>query len=252
MNDLSAAGSDLNFEPIRSQRAFEEIATQIRSLISSGKLKPGDRLPAERDLSAQFDVSRNTLREALRSLEIAGLLELRKGSAGGAFIRPGSPDVIVNGLRDLYDLGAITPRQLTEARIWIEAMVVRVACERATDEDIVALEENIGSVAMAHKAGDEAARAAGNVRFHSLLGQATHNPILAIVMDGIMEVMHQFMTVLGPQHYSTVLPSRRRLVGFIKARDGDAAEAEMTRHLERIHRSYLSKLDQMKGAAGNK
>jgi GntR family transcriptional repressor for pyruvate dehydrogenase complex len=249
MNDIPAADTILSFHPISPQRAFEEIATQIRALISSGKLKPGDRLPPERQLSVQFDVSRNTLREALRSLEIAGLLELRKGSTGGAFVVPGNPDVIINGLRDLYYLGAISPKDLTDARIWIEAVVVRVACERATKADIAALEQNVAAVEQADKAGDGASRAKGNIQFHVLLGKATHNPILSIAMEGIMEIMGQFVKLQGPQGTPHVLPSRRRLLEYIRERNADAAEAEMTRHLKRVHRLYMSKLEKTKQPA---
>ena len=116
-----AVVSALGFAPIAPQRAFEDIAAQIRDLVAGGKLKPGDRLPAERDLSAKFNVSRNTLREALRALELSGMIELRKGASGGAFVLPGNSGVVVNGLRDLYHLGAITPEHLTEARISISA-----------------------------------------------------------------------------------------------------------------------------------
>ena len=137
------------FVPIAPQRAFEEIAAQIRELVAQGRLKPGDRLPPERELAVRFHVSRNTLREALRALELAGMIELRKGATGGAFVMPGSSGVIVNGLRDLYHLGAITPQHLTEARIWLSEIVVRVACERATDEDLRTLEDNVAAAARA-------------------------------------------------------------------------------------------------------
>jgi len=252
MSDPSSILGEADFQPILSQRAFEEIATQIRKFVSTGRLKPGDRLPAERELSTQFGVSRNTLREALRSLEIAGLIELRKGSTGGAFIQSGSPNVIVNGLRDLYHLGAISPKELTDARVWIEAVVVRIACQRATRDDIAALEQNVADAEAAAKKDDYLSRFYTNLRFHSLLGQATHNPILAIVMDGIMEITAQFITAAGPQKNAYVLPSRRRMMAHIKEGNADAAEAEMTHHLKRLHRFYLSKLLKPKRAVGTK
>ena len=74
---------------------------------------------------------------------------MRKGATGGAFVRPGSSGVIVNGLLDLYHLGAITPLQLTEARVWMSEIVVRIACERATDIDFEALDANIEASANA-------------------------------------------------------------------------------------------------------
>jgi DNA-binding FadR family transcriptional regulator len=231
--------SALGFAPIAPQRAFEEIATQIRDLVASGKLRPGDRLPAERDLSVKFNVSRNTLREALRALELSGMIELRKGATGGAFVLPGSSGVVVNGLRDLYHLGAITPQHLTEARIWLSAIVVRVACERLTEEDLLALERNVQAAAAAQKAGNFGARADLHREFHKLLAAATRNPILEITMEGVMEVMRQFVQGIGPSENPYTLPSRRRLLKHLRARDADAAVAEMSKFLERLQAQYL-------------
>lgn len=227
------------FAPIATQRAFEDIASQIRELVASGRLKPGDRLPAERDLSAKFNVSRNTLREALRALELSGMIELRKGAAGGAFVLPGSSGVVVNGLRDLYHLGAITPEHLTEARIWLSEVVVRVACERITDEDIQRLEDNVAAAARAQKAGNFDERARLHRQFHTMLAASTRNPIIEITMEAVMEVMRKFIERIGPSENPYTLPSRRRLIKHLRARDSQAAVAEMTRFLERLQARYM-------------
>jgi len=234
-----AAAISLGFEPIAPSRAFEEIAAQIRELVASGRLKPGDRLPAERDLSAKFKVSRNTLREALRALELSGMIELRKGAAGGAFVLPGSSGVVVNGLRDLYHLGAITPEHLTEARVWLSEIVVRVACERLTEQDLLALEENIALAAKADKAGNFQQRADLHREFHNLLAASTRNPIIQITMEGVMEVMREFVKAIGPSDNPYTLPSRRRLLKHLRARDADAAVAEMNKFLQRLQASYM-------------
>ena len=234
-----ASESSLGFEPIAPSRAFEEIAAQIRELVATGRLKPGDRLPAERDLSAKFKVSRNTLREALRALELSGMIELRKGAAGGAFVLPGSSGVVVNGLRDLYHLGAIKPEHLTEARVWLSDIVVRVACERLTEEDLQALEENVVLAAKATKAGNFQERADLHREFHNLLAVATRNPIIQITMEGVMEVMREFVKAIGPSDNTYTLPSRRRLLKHLRARDADAAVAEMNKFLERLQANYM-------------
>src|SRR5258708_6348803 len=148
----SRAPGRVEFRRIRTPRVFEEIADQIRKELSHRRLRAGDRLPPERALAAQFGVSRNTLREALRSLENAGLLSLRKGAAGGAFVRESTGDAIVTGLRDMFHLGAISAEHLTEARVMIESSAVRAACERATAEDIAALRANIAAAEGAARA----------------------------------------------------------------------------------------------------
>mgnify|MGYP001157866112 FL=1 len=166
------------FAAVAPARAADEIARQIRELVASGQIKPGDRLPSERDLAQRLHVSRNTLREALRALEHAGMIEMRKGAAGGAFVLPGDSGAIVTGLKDLYHLGAITPQQLTDARIWLSDVVVRVACQRATEEDFEQFEANVAASAQAQRAGDFGTRQRLNREFHVLLARATRNPII--------------------------------------------------------------------------
>ena len=235
-----APASALGFAPIAPQRAFEDIAAQIRELVASGKLKPGDRLPPERDLSAKFNVSRNTLREALRALELAGMIELRKGASGGAFVLPGNSGVVVNGLRDLYHLGAITPNHLTEARIWLSAIMVRVACERMTEEDLQALEDNVDAAARAHKVGNFEERARLHRGFHNILAASTRNPIIEITMEAVMEVMRKFIERIGPSENTYTLPSRRRLIKHLRERNADAAVKEMSKFLERLLANYMA------------
>lgn len=232
--------SPLEFAAIAPARAVDEIAAQVRDLIATGKLKPHDRLPSERDLSARLHVSRNTLREALRALEHAGIVEMRKGATGGAFVRPGSSGVIVNGLSDLYHLGAITPAQLTEARVWVSEMVVRIACERATEDDFAALDANIEASA---KAVDFDQRARHNREFHVILARATRNPIMVITMESIMAVFAHFIAKIGPSDNTFILPSRRRFMKHLRARDAVAAAAEMKKALARLQTKYMDQWD---------
>jgi DNA-binding FadR family transcriptional regulator len=190
-----------------------------------------------------FKVSRGTLREALRSLELAGMLELKKGVAGGAFVRSGDASVIRNGLIDLYHLGAITPLYLTEARIGISSVVVQVACQRITDDELAELDRNVELAAKAHEAGDFAERTRAHQLFHILLARSTHNPILVANMEGLMEIVRQFVLSIGPLDNINVLPSRRRLLKRLRERDSEGAIAEMRLSLERLHKQYMSLWD---------
>ena len=200
-----------------------------------GGCEPGDRLPPERVLAEQFGVSRNTLREALRSLENAGLLRLQKGATGGAFVRESTGDAIITGLRDMFHLGAIQPEHLTEARVMIESIAVRAACERATPEDIEALNANIASAA---KAAREKInfydQAAIHLDFHRIIARATKNPVMVIVMEALIDVMQHFIRAIGQKRNPWVLPSRRRFMKHFEAGDSDAAVKEMEQHLERL------------------
>jgi DNA-binding FadR family transcriptional regulator len=229
-----------DFRPVATRRAFEDIADQIRGMLASHALQAGDRLPAERQLAEQFRVSRNTLREALRSLEIAGLLELRKGATGGAFIREGGGDAAVAGLADLFRMGAIRPEHLTEARILIGTQVARIACARRTRSDLSAIEANVTEAEAATAAGDVRRRAAINYEFHRLLARATKNPVLIILTDALMEMTQHFVEAVGYMPNRYVMPSRRRLLAHIGERDGEAAAKEMESLLKRLQRFHLA------------
>lgn len=236
--------------PINPQRIFQEVANQLRRLISEGKLRPGDKLPPERELAKRFGVSRNTMREALRALELSGLIELRLGATGGAFVLPGSSNAVVAGMRDLYFLGAITPEHLTEARISISAAVIRMACERITDEEIAALEANVAAAERARKAGDFEERTRHHQAFHVLLARTTHNPVLIATTEGIMEITRQFVKAIGPTDEQTYThPSRKRLLKHLRARDAEKAVAEMSSALTKLHRSYMVKAAAPSGAS---
>jgi DNA-binding FadR family transcriptional regulator len=250
--DAQQADSPLpQFHAIRSPRAFEEIVEQIRAELAQGRLKVGNRLPAERLLAMQFGVSRNTLREALRSLEHAGLIRLQKGASGGAFICEGSGDVIANGLLDLYHVGSITPTQLTEARVWLESVIVREACRRASQEDIEMLEQNIAAAVEASKEDDFPRRARIHFEFHRMLARMTGNPIMVVMMDGLLAVLSRYVTSLGDRDNSFVIPSRKRFIKHLREGDAEAAVAEMESSLKRLQRSYLSQMkEELTGSAG--
>jgi DNA-binding FadR family transcriptional regulator len=234
--------ASFGIEPISPQRIYQEVANQLRRNISEGKLRPGDKLPPERNLAQMFGVSRNTMREALRALELSGLIELKLGSAGGAFVLPGSSNAVVNGMRDLYFLGAITPDHLTEARISVSAAVIRMACERMTEDDLAALEKTVALAAQMDKAGNFEERTKHHQAFHVLLAKATHNPVMLATTEGIMEITRQFVKAIGPTEDQTyTLPSRRRMLGHLRKRDAEKAVKEMTSALTKLHQGYMVK-----------
>lgn len=235
-----ASGSNAAFRRVQTARAFEDIADQIREELAQGRLRPGDRLPAERELAVQFGVSRNTLREALRSLEIAGLISLRKGALGGAFVNDTNDETVVTSIQDMFSLGAVTTEQITQARISIESAIIRAACEVHTAADLRKLRENLELAAEATRRNDFFARANIHLEFHLILARATRNPILIVVMEALIGIMRQFVYSIGSQQIADyVLPSRKRFMQFFEARKVDAAVAEMERHLRRVNRNYL-------------
>src|ERR1700709_1674718 len=114
MNQPDAVAMSFAFRPIEGGRASDGISLQIRSAMEAGALRAGMRLPAERALASQFGASRNTVREALRSLENSGVLELRRGAHAGAYIKQSNGRGVTTGLLDMYALGGLTAAQLTD------------------------------------------------------------------------------------------------------------------------------------------
>jgi GntR family transcriptional regulator, transcriptional repressor for pyruvate dehydrogenase complex len=230
------------FRKLRGARASDEIAAQIRSQLAAGKLPVGTRFPSERALAEQFGVSRNTLREALRSLEHAGLIRLKKGASGGAIVQDRSSDAIVSGLLDMYHLGGIRPSDLTQARIMYESIIIRLACANATPADIAALNANIEAADEARKSGDFGARIDLHIEFHRMLARIAGNPIMVAVMNGVLDIMTRFLRSIGPYDNTFVTPSRRRFMKHFAAANTDAAVAEMETLLKRLEKNYLSRV----------
>src|SRR6201996_355510 len=112
------------FSRVSVGRSSDLIVEQIRLLMRQGQLRPGDRLPPERDLCERFGVSRVTVREALRMLESSGLVEIRVGARGGAFVTAPSSDRVGEGLTDLLSLSVITTTDITEIRMVLETGIV--------------------------------------------------------------------------------------------------------------------------------
>lgn len=228
------------FQRVKAVRVSDEIAGQIRSMIAEGKLQVGSRLPSERVLAEQFGASRNTLREALRSLEHAGLIKLQTGVKGGAVITNGGSSAIGSTLMDMYHLGGIKPHHLTQARIMFESAIIRVACENATEADIAELEANIDAAEQARKAGNFKQRIELSLEFHRMLARFSDNPIFTAVMNGVLDIMAKFIASIPPYDDSFITPSRRRFLKHFAAKDADAAIAEMEKHLRRLEKSHLS------------
>lgn len=221
--------------PAVKRRAFEKICQNIRDELAAGKLRPGDKLPAERELAEQFGVGRSALREALRSLEIAGVIQLKKGVKGGAFVQSGDPTSLTRVMQDLVHLGAISLGDLTEARLLIQSGIVRLACERASAEDLEAIRRNIDATEEASRLGRHDERRNRIIEFYRLLALATHNEILTLLVDAITAILLRFLREVSDE-LPGLIAHRRRFFRYLEARDADKATRELENHLAKLHR----------------
>lgn len=223
------------FEPIPSRRAFEAVCDRIREQVADGRLKRGDKLPPERQLAEQLGVSRLAIREALRSLENAGLVVLQRGPKGGAFIQGGSDGKLTELMQDMLDLGTITLSDLTEARIFILDSVARLACERATPEDLDSIEENVRMNEVLLESGDREARTAHATEFYTRLAAATKNKVLMLVVRSLTDTLRAILQRIRVYPSKDLTRSRRRFMQALRERDADRAAMEMRSHLQKLH-----------------
>ncbi len=222
------------FRPVSAERVSQVIVDQIKLLMRQGKLTSGDRLPSERDLCQRFGVSRVTVREALRVLEATGLIEIRVGAHGGAFIASPTTKRLGEGLAGLMTLSSLTPGDVTEARTVIELGILPFVVERATESDIASLRRMVEE---GHDALDRNAYTMDlSAAFHVGVATSAHNPAI----ESLVQSFHGPM-LLSLRQARNVEPSMGRkgteehaaLVDAIEARDLEAAIQVTTTHLGR-------------------
>ncbi len=222
------------FSRVSVGRISEIIVDQIRLLMRQGQLKPGDRLPPERDLCERFGVSRVTVREALRMLESSGLVEIRVGARGGAFVTAPSSDRVGEGLADLLTLSVISASDVTEVRMILEAGIVPLVCERATEEDLLELEAICQRSESALAAGDYSMDM--SLEFHIRVAQATHNPAVVMLVEsfrGPILMSLQQAHEAAPEMGGLGTSEHEQFIEAVRRRDPDTASKIMREHLER-------------------
>jgi GntR family transcriptional repressor for pyruvate dehydrogenase complex len=184
------------FAPIKSPRRFEEVSNRIKKMIFEGVFKPGDKLPPEIEIAQQFNVGRQSIREALRILELSGFITIQKGGGGGAIIKDTISSTISELFLDAFQLEKITIEELTIARFEIEKIVLKYAIENADESDIEALQKNIRT--SREKIENNIPAVDENIRFHKLLARASKNHLFVIVVEAVTTAIRHFLSGLGP------------------------------------------------------
>jgi GntR family transcriptional regulator, transcriptional repressor for pyruvate dehydrogenase complex len=221
------------FAPVAVARASSAIAAQIREAILSGRIREGERLPPERDLADQFGVSRVTVRDALRGLEAMGLVEVRVGARGGAFVTAPTGSHIGQTMGDMMLMNAVSPEDIVEARLVVELGTITLACSRATDDDLDALREVAEGARDALVAGTYTRELSWE--FHALVAVAAHNSALAGLASSFRSSlsMHPIRTREGKRAHERTVGEHERILEALERRDGHAARREMAVHLLR-------------------
>jgi GntR family transcriptional repressor for pyruvate dehydrogenase complex len=230
---LARAGESPVYKVVRTSRLYEQIVQQIEESVLNGSLKPGDQLPAERDLAQRLGVSRTAVREAVKTLREKGLVEAYSGR--GTFVTDGTSQAA----RQSFDLMVKIGQQegsphLAELRLILEPGIAAMAAERAKDDDLTAMREAVAVMDRSQK--DPEAYIEADLDFHLALAEAVANPLILSLIDSIVGLLREqrikiFNVEGGPQRGQF---HHKRILEAMEHRDPEMARSAMRAHLEQV------------------
>ena len=225
------------FESIRRNKVYEEVARQLERMILK-KLHPGDKLPSERELAETLGVSRSSIRDAIRSLELIGLVEPRQGS--GTVVREISADTVMNPLTNVLRHKVELVTELIDFRKMLEPPLSARAATHATEDELAEMEEILHRQETKFRAGQLAIEE--DSEFHYAIAMASGNSVVLKVLDVLMDLLRdtreRSLQTEGRPHKS--LAGHRKILAAIKKRDAEAAKAAMRRHIEDVEEIVLN------------
>ncbi len=221
------------YRTVKTSRLFEQIVQQVEDSILKGQLKPGDQLPAERDLAQRFGVSRTAVREAVKTLREKGLVEAYSGR--GTFVTNGTSQAI----RQSLDLMIRINQQegsanLAELRLVLEPEIAGLAASRIEEQLLVTMREAVA--VMERNLTDPDAYVEADLDFHLALAEAAGNPLILSLLDSIVGLLREQRSRIfdvdgGPQRGQF---HHKRILAAIEARDSEAARDAMRAHLNQV------------------
>ena len=226
------------FEPAQHGTSSEGIVLRLREMIHSGELRPGDRLPPERDLAKLLGVSRPTLRAGIRSLAAVGVLQSRQGAGTFVVKSDGPPSLDSSPLRLMASLHGFTSAEMFEARQSLEMAVAGLAAERATGEQMATMAEEVAGM---YASLDEPEQfLVHDMRFHQTVAAASGNRILTALMNMVAKVLFEarIKTVRRAHDLKESAEMHRQIYRCIRERDAEGARQSMRDHLMKAQRAW--------------
>jgi GntR family transcriptional regulator, transcriptional repressor for pyruvate dehydrogenase complex len=225
----------MDFRPIQAKKIYEEIVEQIRQLMENGSLKPGDKLLSERELAEKLQVSRASVREALRALEMMGFVEIKTG--GGTFVKETSAEGIIQPLAMFISIEKGTFFEIYEIRKIFETAAAHLAAERATPVDMAKMKENLEKMNAAMGEDDSEKGEDSDAAFHYSIAEATQNVWLLRLLNTISDSFRKTVSAARRQLYMTpgypqiLMEQHTTIFKAIRDRNPDLAEKAMLEHL---------------------
>jgi GntR family transcriptional regulator, transcriptional repressor for pyruvate dehydrogenase complex len=223
-------------QPVRRDRLYQEIVSQIEGLLERGELKPGDHLPPERQLADQLQVSRASVREALRSLELLGMVETRAG--GGTFVRQAKPDDLARPLTGYITRGH-SIADVIDVRGLLEPAIAGRAARNVTQAELDELGEIVAAQERRVAAGEPYVEE--DTRFHELIGHAARNELLVTVVGVIWDVLRASREewLQNEKRAHASLEAHRRILAALEHHDPVAAHAAAADHIHAVGEGIL-------------
>jgi DNA-binding FadR family transcriptional regulator len=237
---MEETSADLPFQALDQRRTFEQILLQIEEAIIDGRLKPGDRLPPERELAQTFAVSRASVREALRVLEMFGVIMARRGTGpdAGSIVAASAQNGLESALRLHVGLLRIPTRDMVEVRAVLEQQAAQKAAERADDKMTARLHEIVDGMRAATAISEFNEL---DTEFHVELARVSGNALLPVLMEALRGTMRRAM-LEGFERLADwraerdhLVVEHERMIGYIEAGDQVAAGAAMQGHVLRFY-----------------
>jgi len=225
--------------PIDRQPVAEQVARQLLALVQAGSLQPGQKLPPERELAATLQVSRPSLREALRALSLLGVLRIKQG--GGVYVSSLDPESLLAPLHFFISLDAQNLESLFEARLVVESENARIAAGKISEEDLKRLKKCVDFEA--HELDDENKFIQSDVEFHKILNESVDNSFLQKFATSLHILGKASREITGhiPGVIAQSLKDHEAIVAAVEARDGDAAAEAMKTHLINVREAFRDK-----------
>jgi len=225
-----------DFETVRRNKVYKGVAKQIERLILK-KLRPGDKLPSERELAELLAVSRSSIRDAIRSLELTGMVEPRQGA--GTIVREISSDSLVNPLANARKRKEELIGELLDFRMMLEPPLAARAATRVSSDEVSEMEEILERQEKKVRGGESTI--GEDSEFHYAVALASGNSVVLKVLDTLMDLLRdsreRSLQVEGRQQKSVA--GHRRILDALKRHDSEAAKVAMRRHIEDVEEIVL-------------